>query len=413
MLSSTLTHLQKTMQTKIYQLGQMLPVLPHSKLLAASRHQTLVLEVQQLSALPESHFKALYRPAINRYAEFVQVISEEPLGSLGGLLNLGLARGLLALRQYAATEAKLDADPLINYAVFTAGLFFDVVKVISQQKIVLCDITGKYLQDWYPYSGSMVEQQAEFYKLYPYNTTVYEGLNHAAVGMLARQLMPQEGFLWLSSDLDILIDWLDALRGEHQEGGRKISHLLSLIPQQDILALLKNLPQAAVDLVTPQEMQLDDKFYIWLREGLANGTIGINTNEANVHVLDDGTLYLNNEVFKTFLDTNKITADANKVMESFNERFGVESQVAPGKIEYATFLMQRTQKNLQVRNGMFAMGALFLIDMIYVGSHLSPLQKDIKSTLQTARSLPQQLPSVKQTLAAERRPNSGPNFKMK
>ncbi len=125
MLSSSLTHLQKTMQTKIYQLGQVLPVWPNNKLLAATRHQSLLQEIQQLSALPEAHFKSLYRPAINRFAEFVQVIAEEPQNALGGLLNLGLARATLGLRQFAAEAGpRIDADPLINYAIFTAGLFF-------------------------------------------------------------------------------------------------------------------------------------------------------------------------------------------------------------------------------------------------------------------------------------------------
>src|SRR5271155_3653414 len=98
MLSSTLTHLQKVMQNRIYQMGQLLPVWPSNRLLAATRLQSLLHEIQQQSALPEAHFKALYRPVINQFAEFVQVIPDEPQGVLGGLFNLGMARAVLALR---------------------------------------------------------------------------------------------------------------------------------------------------------------------------------------------------------------------------------------------------------------------------------------------------------------------------
>lgn len=409
MLNSTLASVQEIMRTKIYQLGHLLPVWPSSKLLADANQQALLKEIQQFSALPSAHFQALYLPAIQGYAEFVQVISLEPHSALGGLLNLGLARATLGLRQYAESGAKLDADPLINYAIFTAGLFFDVVKVISQQKIVICDVAGNYLEDWYPYAGSMVRQRAEFYKMYPYNTTAYQALNHEAVALLARQMMPNEGFLWLSSDLELFIDWLNALRGEYSDGGRKITRALSLIRLEDLNELMALFTEVPIELILPEHPPMEDQFYKWLREGLANGSIAVNTQEANVHVLDDGSLYLNNEIFKKFQEVNKITGDTSQLANQFNERFGLNADIMPGKVEYATFLMQRgTQKTMQVRNGMFALGALFLIDMATVGVAVSPLQKEIKATLQAAR----QLPGVKQTVITNHISHS-PSFKMR
>jgi hypothetical protein len=414
MLSSTLTHLQKVMQTKIYQLGQLLPVWPSSKLLASTRQHLLLDEIQQLSALPEEHFKALYRPAINQYAEFVQVLPTEPRGALGGLLNLGLVRATLALRQFANDAgSRFDADPLINYAIFTAGLFFDAAKMISQQQISICDSEGNYLQEWYPYLGSMVDQRLEYYKIYPYETTIYQGLNHDAAALLARQMMPSEGFAWLSSDLEIFIDWLASLRGEHGEGGRRISRALALLKLEDILELMRSLTQISIDLIDPKELQLDDQFYIWLREGLANGSIAINTAEASVHMLDNGLLYLNNELFKRFLEARKISGDAHALAGRFNERFGIVSQPIQEKSGYAAFLMQRgDQKIIQPRNGMFAYASLFIADTIGPeGGPLqsSPHQKEITSALKVSR----ELPGVKQTIAAVRRPDSGAGFKMR
>ena len=416
MLSSTLTHLQKVMQTKIYQLGQVLPVWPSAKLLAATRHQTLFHEIHELSALPEAHFKALYRPAINHYAEFVQVLAEEPSGGLGGLLNLGLARGVLALRQFA-TEAgsKIDADPLVNYAIFTAGLFFDVAKVISQQEIAICTNAGNYMQAWYPYLGSMVEQHLEFYKIYPYETSVYQALNHDAAALLARQMMPSEGFAWLSSDLELFIDWLASLRGEQGEGGRKISRWFSLICMEDILIFLKNLPQVPVEAITPAAPEFEDQMYIWLREGIANGSITVNTHEAGVHILDNGILYLNNELFKRFLEARKMAGDpASLLAGKFNERFGLSSQAVQEKTGYAAFLMQRgDQKIIQPRNGMFAYASLFLADTIGPEGapfQPSPHQKEITAALKVSRALP----GVKQTItAASIRPQSPSSFKMR
>lgn len=409
MLSSTITHLQKIMQNKIYQSGHLLPVCTHSRLLSASRLQTFLQEIQQYCALPENHYKALYRNAINQFAEFVQVIPDEPQAALGGLFNLGLARAILALRQYVEeAKNKFDTDPLINYAIFTAGLFFDVGRVLSQQKIVICNDKGDFISEWYPFAGSMAEQAVSFYKMYPYGTSIYQGFNHDGAVLFSRQLMPKEGFLWLSSDLDIFIDWLSALRGDVSGSGRRIGRTLSLLPLEDILALMKSMPPVLVESSLPKEYQVDDQFYIWLREGLANGSIVINTNEANVHLLDDGTMYLNNEIFKRFVESHKLNHDVNKLARDFNDRFGLDSQFTHEKSAYANFLMQRgDHKTIQVRNGMLAFASLFILDT--TGIPISPLQKDIKAGLQQAR----QLPGVKQTIDAERRKDSGPGFKLR
>ncbi len=407
---SSVAHLQKIMQTKIYQLGHLLPVFPASKLLADNRHQAIIVEIQQLSGLPESYFKALYRPALQKFAEFVQVIPDQPQGALGGLLNLGLSRSVLSLRQFATEAgAKFDADPLVNYAIFSAALFFDVARVISQQRVVIADISGQYLQDWYPYLGTMLEQGFEFYKIYPFNTSVYEALNHEAAALLARQLMPNEGFIWLSSDLELFIDWLDALRGGTGEGGRKISRSLALIRDEDLLDFMKSISQIQIDMILPKEMPLQDKFYIWLREGISKGSIEINTKDAHLHLLDNGILFINNEIFKRFLESNKTPGDVNKLSRDFAEEFALSSRVTQEKTIHANaFLAHRLdQKSLPGRQGMLYFASLFIMNT--AGIPMSPLRKDIMSGIHQAR----ELPGVKQTIAVERRPDSGPSFKMR
>ena len=413
MLSSTLT-LQKAMQTKIYQLGHLLPVWSSGKLLSAVRHQSLLQEIQQLSALPETHFKALYRPAINRYAELVQVIPEESQGALGGLLNLGLARAVLALRQFVTEAAvKADADPLVNYAIFTAGLFFDTAKIISQQRIVICGEDGQYRHDWLPYAGSMVEQGVDFYKMYPYSSTVYEALNHESAALFARQLMPQEGFLWLSSDLELFIDWLSALRGEQGQSGRRITRALSLIRLEDIMGMLRSLPQAFIDTIVPKEMQLEDRCFIWLREGLANGTIVINTADAQVHLLEDGMLYLHNDIFKRFLEENKLKVELSSTLaDTFNQRFGLDIATTQEKAAYANFLMQRgDHRTVQVRNGMVAFNGIFAGFYNLDKNRKSSWEREIKEVFKLNHN--RNLPSIKQAVTAERSTQQAPSSKFK
>ncbi|MBS0350122.1 MAG: TraI domain-containing protein [Proteobacteria bacterium] len=390
MLSSSLIYLQKqTMQTKTYQFGQVLTVLPNHKLLGDSRHLVLLQEIQQLSGVSDYHFKSLYRIAINRFAEFVQVLPEEPQGSLMGLLNLGLARATLALRKYTSEPGiKPDSDPLINYAIFTAALFLTIPKAFTNQKVLGCDEHGEFTQEWHPYSGSMSEQKIDFYKFYPYQISLFDRLNHESAALIARQLMSLEGFLWLSSDLELFMDWLSALRGDESEGGRKIRQILSLLRHEDIMGLLKTLSAVATEVITPKELPLEDQCFAWIQDSIKNGALAVNTTDANIHLLDDGTVYINFKLVELFAEHRKLTIDPIKLAGVINQRFGYQNYVAAQeKAAYANFLLQRGDpRTVQIRNGMLAFGGLFRLDKSHFPA--SPSEKEIRSVFHSMHKLP-------------------------
>ncbi len=409
MLSSTMTHLQNAMQNKTYQIGHVLPVLSNSKLLISNRHRALLQELQQLSGLPEAHFKMLYRGAINLYAEFVQLIPEDPQNPLGGLLNLGLARATLALRQYRQDSAISNVDPLLNYAIFSAGLFFDVAKAVSQQRVVLCDEKGNYLRDWRPALGTLLDQGGEFYKMYPFYSSLYQALNHESAALFAKPLM-QAGFLWISSDLELFIDWLDALRGEMAVGGRRITRVLALIRQDDLLNMIKSLQQISFNEVHLEQTTEVDQFYLWLKEGLEKGTIGINTSDAQVHWLGEDTLFLSHEIFKRFIEESRKNGDVDKLIRAFSDEFAIASQGPTERsLHISSFLAQNWEQKMQnLRSGgVLALSAMFLMD--YNGIPMSPLQRDIKLGLRHSRELPSA--NIKQVINVER--NQDPSFKMR
>lgn len=419
MLSSTINHLQKTMQPKSYQIGQVIPVFPSTKLLGNTRHQNLIQELLPLSQLDENRFKLLYRSAINQYVEFVQLIPEEVDTPLGGLLNVGLARAVLSLRQFCqdAQSKSESTDPLTLYAIFTASLFYDVAKAVSQQRVIVCNDVGFYHKEWFPYYGSLLEQSTEYYKMYPYNNTVYQALNHESAAILARQLIPREGFIWLSSDLDLFIDWLESIRGEHRQEGRRVSRALALVRKEDLQMLVKGLQQVNLELPSVKDLNSLDQFYLWIQEGITNGEISINTKDAHVQYLEDGTLYINHELFKRFNETNKIPGDSQGLVREFNEQFGVAQHVIHESRVNSTFLSQSWEP--KITQGTLAFASQFIMD--YTGIPVSPLQEKIKSGTKTIikesrfkPNLQVQSDAIKQSLNVEQRPqSSSPNFKMR
>ena len=176
------------------------------------------------------------------------------------------------------------------------------------------------------------------------------------------------------------------------------------------MQLVQSLGQIAVELITLKTQQLDDQFFIWLREALANGTVAINTSDAAVHLLDDGTLYLNNEIFKQFLESTKVSGDANQLAQDINEHFGLASQAIQEKSTYANFLMQRgeDQKTFVFKNGMLTSPTLYITGDT-TSIPVSPLQSAIKNSLQQTR----QLPNIKQAIIAQHNPTTSSSFRLR
>lgn len=304
---------------KPYLPGQVLPVLPVAELLLTSRHQGILRQFKDLSRLSPEEYERLYLPVLHQFAEFVQLLPMENEGPLSGLLNVSLATALAVFKSYVV-EFTDDFDPLIAYAVFTAGLLRHVAKVIINQKVVLCTEEGEYVADWLPFSGSMVGR-GEFYKLYPL-APIYQRLEDSITPALARQLLPEAGFLWITSDLQVYADWLDALCGRDGQGGR-VSRALSLLRREDIYNISSTLDPIEVPLKHALATELGEAFFVWLKEGIEAGTIPINTTEAGVHLVADMVFLEHNKVFHQFAQMMDVPVSINVVITQFGNMFGI------------------------------------------------------------------------------------------
>lgn len=316
-ITSEIAKTRTNHKLQIYKSGRILPILAQKELLGSNSHRGLINQLRELLGLSDEDFELLYGQAIYQYAEFVQVLPAQSSGPLSGLLNQGLARAWLTLKNYLTEYG--NSDHLYNYAVFTAALLFDASKVIINQKIFLVDGEGNYLEDWNPFVGSMLGQ-AEFYKIYIISP-IFQRLQHSITPILARQILPPEGFLWLTADLQVFVDWLNALRGDASEGGR-ISRALAYIKLDDILALAHSLVQVPVDMKESPINEHGEAFYKWLKEGLVNGDIKVNSADSSVHIVSEG-VFIDRKLFKQFTDVYNVPVNMNVVFAQFGNLMGI------------------------------------------------------------------------------------------
>lgn len=315
---NNLRNFSKNNKSQVYKSGHILPVLTAEELLNAGRHQALIEQIKDFSQLPNEHFDTLYKIAIKNFAEFVQVIPNQVNAALNGLLNQGIARAVLTLQTFLANQGKA-LDPLSNYATFTAALFLDVSKVVINQKIVIVDEEGNYINDWRPFEGSMIGC-GQFYKMYPI-AQAYLRLQDAITPLLARQLLPKQGFLWIASDPRIFANWLDILRGDDSQGGR-MGRALSYVKREDIINLEDALPQSAVSMLESEVTKHGEAFYSWLKNSLENDQIKVNTTDAGVHVVKEG-VFIERKLFKQFADVYNVPVNMNVVFSQFGNLMGI------------------------------------------------------------------------------------------
>lgn len=310
----------KPNKEQVYKAGYVLPVLSAKDVLSAGRYQGLIRLIRDLSGLREEPFHDLYLKTLQQFAEFVQVLPAQHNGTLSSLFNQSLAQAVNVLQQFCADRAEEQVDPLLNFAIFTAGLFADVAKVVINQKLVVVDEQGEFIRDWNPFAGP-INEVGDFYKIYQ-TKPIYQRLEQSIRPLLARQIISEQGFLWISSDLDVLADWLDALNGDGAQGG-KLTRALSLVRQDDYLKLLASLTPAEIEQMLSESTQLGESFLLWLKNGIDSGDIKVNTADANVHIVDEGVFIEKGHLFKQFAELVNQPTNMHVVFTQFGNLFGI------------------------------------------------------------------------------------------
>ena len=96
-------------------------------------------------------------------------------------------------------------------------------KVTVDLHVELYDRSHRHLKEWSPLEGNMVTSGANY--KYDFDNPFPDDFRNRATILLARQLMPEEGFRWIASDKDLFAIWL-ALLDEDHRGARNLGPIL-------------------------------------------------------------------------------------------------------------------------------------------------------------------------------------------
>lgn len=288
-----------------------------SQLLSGSERRGYHKRINDLVKLPEAHFHTLYADLVDNFIEYAQILPVRYGEHLSGIMQDGLRHGLMALQLLFDTSPK-KPEPLFVYAVFSMALLADVVKVIATQKVMISDENGVYIDEWCPFTGSLIDQEGQFFKVREYRGYRQAFLN-AANPLIAQRVMPILGLQWLAADARIFDMWIAVLTG-HEDWAGELGHLLKLLKRQAEEAHLAGLwiEGVPMDSLQPEGTEMGEKFLEWLKDSLENETISVNEKDSFVHILDEGIFLETPSVYEAFNHTYSNYRDFIVLQKQFN-----------------------------------------------------------------------------------------------
>ena len=336
-------HKTQSQGSKAYTESTLFPILPIEKLLPTIERNHYLKKLQEILTLPEDYFQEVYVDLIDHFALFVQSLPESYGEELGGLLNDGLRRGLLAI-QVLNEKHESKPHPLFFFAIFSIALLADVGQILNY-RVMISDEKGIFVDDWYPFLGPMSDF-GDYFKLRPYEDTPRSLIN-SATPLFGRQLLSEAALVWLSSNNQIFDMWLAFLnKGEDWAGG--LAKILKL-ERKDFQNRRDESGLVPVDvkLFDPFGTELGEEFLAWLKRGLRDGTISCNEADSDVHVvrvndLDVSVFVEAPEIFKKYMHFSGKRQDWSTVFKQFNH-LGL-TRLSGDDVKFEQFFAEHIEK---------------------------------------------------------------------
>lgn len=238
---------KKPAPTDTKPLSLLTSMLSPEQLLADAKRQTILKAIAETSKFDPAHYDSMALSLIHQVALNCQRLPEGTVyfANSGGLLDHLLARTLAAtnlLREYLLPPPNSDLSDDQKrwwYALFSASLLRGIGTLCIDYRVDRYSMKGQFLKQWEPLFENMGHVNNHYW--YEFKTNNDQKLKRRLTLLLARRLMPEEGFAWIAANKEILAVWL-ALLDEDNDGARALGAILDRADSLVIQEELNNLP---------------------------------------------------------------------------------------------------------------------------------------------------------------------------
>lgn len=323
------------------------PVFTAETILKNNKVDALVRRLKALAYITDDYWEQLYQPVIIGFIEFVQglpAVKYQSFNHYKGWIALGLRRALQTLAMHrhnnpakALSPDKIPAkDALLTYALFTAGFFYGLGQIPATYWVVMCNNRGLQGERWNPIAGNMATQ-GDYYR-YSFEKTNRDALANYLTPILAKILMPESGFTWLSNDKDLFEAWLALLQNDVDRGGIIAQMIIPLDLQIIQLPMSESVLITTDDIKETDILNADSIFNVekdhTKEEGktLDGGDIitpfiewlnktELHTNQpaALAHYIKEGLILLYPDLFKEFIKNNPNIKNPQMIVKALQD----------------------------------------------------------------------------------------------
>lgn len=295
-------------------------VLSPKRLLDNDKRQELINNIKSSSGFSDSQFTSLVQTLLHNYVNYCQSLPETSNAFYTdecGLLDHALNRTEAALSlfsEYVVDDGSgfSEIQKLWCYVLLSAGILQGVGKLILEFNVNLYDFHGKKLHKWNPLLESLVKVGSYFD--YEFENAENDKFRKRLNLLMAKTIMPKDGYEWIASDKEVLANWLALLNEDYDEAGtlgailiradaialqRYFNKFLVRINSsrgklQRIKAFVEKTPEALAD----KEKIIGSEFINWLMNQLESRKIYL--NKAPLYMVPGG-LIMSTEMFKWFV----------------------------------------------------------------------------------------------------------------
>lgn len=290
-------------------------------ILSHEKRTLLLAQIQNACALDHAKYESCVINLIKNLTKHCQLLPESEnnyYSQPGGILDYALNRTDAALslfKQFVVIEpgeAWSEEQKLWQYALLSASLLQGIGKLYLDFTVHLYDKHKKYLDLWAPLSNALTEHASH----YAYAFTGHQDLTfrHRLNLVMARILMPADGFSFIASSPDVFAVWLSLLDEDYYNAGT----LGAILIRADALALQRYFNDIAIDRAQRRrsalgrvgafgggspEVEYDPEktgteLIKWIRQELEHGRLVL--NKPPLFIVPQGLLILP-ELFMMFL----------------------------------------------------------------------------------------------------------------
>jgi len=296
-----------------------------AQFLAEEKRQSLLQKMKDFSGLEPSRYESLCVTLIENLVNYCQNLPETTnsyFSHSGGLCDYALNRTEAALSLFnefmvhERPDSLSEEQKLWQYALFSAALLQGIGKLYIDYRVSLFDASGHSLKPWNPLLESLT--QTGTYYDYEFQKESDSAFRCRLNLLIAKELMPMSGFVWIASDPQVLAVWLALLNEDHRSAGT----LGAILIRADALAIQRYLNEllirghasrggrlgrastfagGAAETLIDKEQAIGVEFLHWLTKSLDEGRIMI--NKAPLLMVPGGML-MSQEMFQLFVREN-------------------------------------------------------------------------------------------------------------